>query len=351
MKPGRHRFSYTHPERRRLLSYEADFLPGAYYGMFINLDSPLESSLTNLRGFTDLGSSFVRCNDGRWLVAWESPESGAIRLAASDDLVEWSEPWQFAESELYGDPFTCISPSLHVDKDGTLWMAYFSNRLDLDRLNTGGYRLFLVHSKDGREWSTPRPLRMPMDGWPPGSVQMTTGPDGKFWMFYRLYCATADTPADVTTLEPLPIAGDANLPSHARNPHATFAADGRVHLVWDHFGQKLLYSRRDREGKWSPAVDVPNASGQVSSPQLVVRGEQAMLLYAHQGAVIRPAKFTDAGIEAGDPIRITDHVAPLTSIQVRTTRDGRLALLCGQDTVWLRAADEDKLFAKLFPDD
>jgi tetratricopeptide (TPR) repeat protein len=354
VRPGRHIYRYTHPHREKAQTQAGKFQAGARYGLFINLDSPLESRLTNLRGITgNYGgkSRLVRQKDGTWLAAWQA-EGGTLHFATSDDLVKWSKPWALAESGLYGDRFACISPSLYADGDGTLWLAYFSNRLDLEKLNTGGYRLFLAHSRDGRRWSTPRPLTSSTDGWPPGSVQMTKGPDGKFWMFHRLMAATADSPAEVRGLVPLPIAGDDSLAGHARHPHATFTDEGRVHLVWDHFGQKLMYARRSKEGGWSPAVELTRAgqNAAASRPRLLVQGERVVLLHEKSGAWLRPGRITKAGLELGEPVKISDHVAPLSGLYLPSDADGTVAALCGEDTVWVRTVAREELFEKLATD-
>ncbi|MEQ8791831.1 MAG: sialidase family protein [Pirellulaceae bacterium] len=350
--PGLHTYRYSHPERSAALTYAAEFQPGARYGLFINLDSPLESRLTNLRGFVgnDGGdSSLVRRKDGGWFTVWQA-EGGTLRFATSDDLVRWSEPWGLAESGLYGDRLQCVSPSLHVDGEGELWLTYFSNRLDLEQLNSGGFRLFLTHSRDGREWSTPRPLTTSTSGWPPGAVQMTTGPDGMFWMFHRLMAASADSPAEVTRLEPLAIAGDDSLAGHARRPHAVFTADGRAHLVWDHFGQKLMYARRDADGAWSAAVELTMAGQGASAswPRLLLDGRRAALVYEKSGSWLRPGRITETGLELGEAVKLTDHVAPLSSLYLPTESDGPLAALCGKDTLWVRTVKRAELFEKLF---
>jgi tetratricopeptide (TPR) repeat protein len=345
VRPGRHIYRYTHPQREKAQTHAGKFEAGARYGLFLNLDSPLESRLTNLRGFTGHdggGSSLVRRTDGRWFAAWQA-EGGTLHFAKSNDLVRWSKPWALAESGLYGDRFQCVSPSLYVDGDGTLWLTYFSNRLDLDRLNTGGYRLFV----------TPRPLTTSTDGWPPGSVQMMSGPDGKFWMFHRLMAATADSPVEVKEFVPLPIAGDDSLAGHARHPHATFAADGRVHLVWDHFGQKLMYARRGKGGGWSAAVELTKAgqNAAASHPRLLLDGERVVLVYEKSGAWLRPGRITEAALELGEPVKITNHVAPLSSLYLPPRGDGPVTALCGEDTVWVRTVGRGELFEKVATED
>jgi tetratricopeptide (TPR) repeat protein len=337
VKPERSLLEYSHPKLKEPRKFDVDFQPGANYSLFLNLDSPFTGELTNLRGFhSHYGpcTNVVKMPNGRWLVAW--CDSG-LRFASSDDLVTWSKPTVMPDSELFKDDYNCLSPMLYVDQGGAIWVAYYSNQLDIDQINTGGYRLFLRSSKDGREWSPPRPVKMTLSGWPPGNLQMLSGPDNKTWVLYRLQCAVTDSPAEIGEFKDLEIPVTNDQRSHARNPHATVDAAGRVHLVWDHFGQTLYYSRRDKDGHWSEPLDIaekgPNQ--RASHPQLIIRGDQLALIYTvNQSAFLRRGKLTAGAPTFGEPLKIAPHTAQLLSSAPLFTADDKVVFLTGQDTMW-----------------
>ena len=335
--PGKGLFEYAHAQFPEPRKFTLDLKPGANYALFVNLDSPLTGELTNLRGFhSHYGptTNVVKMKDGRWLVA---SCRGGLRFSSSDDLVNWSEPMATSDAALFNENYNCLAPTLHVDNYGIIWVAYFSNQLDIDQLNTGGYRLFLRSSKDGREWSAPRPMKMGLSGWPPGNVQMLSGPDGKVWMFYRLQYAVADSPAGIYEFKDLEVPVTPEQRSHARNPQATFDGSGRLHLVWDHFGQTLYYARRDAEGRWGEPLDIaekaPNQRS--SNPQLILRDDQLALIYtANQSTFLRRGKLQDGSPRLGEPVKLAPHTAPLISALPLFTADDRIVLFTGADTVW-----------------
>lgn len=347
--PGRHTYAYTHPERKNSQSVTIDAKPGRYYGLFFNLDSPFASRPTNLHGFSSrygASSSFVQMQNGQWLAVWAND---SLHFATSRDLVNWSEPWESNEAALYGGHYNCVMPSLYVEKEGTIYLAYFSNRLDVDRMNTSGYRLFVMKSKDGKTWSPPRLISLEMSGWPPGIVQMLDGPDGKVWMIYRLQFAAAGRVEQITRFEKLEIPATEKVHTHARNPHAVMDDAGRLHLVWDGFGQTLYYSRREVNGSWRQPVELwdPKQGSGVSHPQFFIDGDKLALLYSRQGAFIQRGRFVEGSPVFGRSTKITHHVAPLVSAQPRRLPDGQLAILCGADTVWLRTVEPNDLFVEM----
>ncbi|MBC7853206.1 MAG: exo-alpha-sialidase, partial [Pirellulaceae bacterium] len=338
MTPGRCLFDYVHPKLKEPRKFALDLLPGANYSLFLNLDSPLTGELTNLRGFQATygpSANVVTMRDGRSLVAWCD---GGLRFSTSDDLVTWSKQTAMPDSELFNENYNCLCPTLYVAKDGTIWVAYYSNQLDVDQLNSGGYRLFLRSSKDGREWSAARPLKLALSGWPPGNVQLLDGPDNKTWMLYRMQCAVADSPADIVEFKDLEVPLTSEQRSHARNPQATLDGAGRVHLVWDHFGQMLYYSRRDAEGHWSEPIEIAEKGQRSSNPQLIIRNDQLALIHdSNQSAFLRRGTLRAGVLKFGQPLKIAPHTAPLLSTTPLITTDGRVVFLCGQDTVWKQA--------------
>jgi hypothetical protein len=346
MPAGRYELQYAHPRLPEPRRYTLDFLPGGNYALFVNLDSPLTGGLTNLRGFeAPYGPTFniVKMPDGRWLVAWCH---GGLRFATSADGLTWSEPIETSDAALFNENYNTLAPTLFVDKQGTIWVAYFSNQLDIDQLNTGGYRLFLRSSKNGREWSAARPVKIPLGGWPPGNVQLLNGPNGKVWMLYRLKYAEGESPAALTEFKDLDVPVTEEERSHAMNPHATLDAAGQMHLVWDHFSLTLYYSRRNSEGAWSEPVEIPlkDENSRPSHPQLIVRGARLALIYdGNQSAFLRRGKFKDGEPIFGEPIKIASHTARVIGTTPLTTSEDRVTMLFGGNTVWTQSASVDAL--------
>lgn len=346
MPPGRYELEFAHPRLNEPRRTTLNFLPGGNYSLFVNLDSPLTSELTNLRGLdATYGPTFniVKLPDGRWLVAWCD---GGVRFATSADGVTWSEPIVTNDSALFNENYHTLAPTLFVDKQKTIWVAYFSNQLDIDQLHSGGFRLFLRSSQDGREWSAPRPVKIPLSGWPPGNVQLLDGPNGKVWMLYRLQYAEGDRPDALSDFKDLEIPVTAEERSHATNPQAMLDASGRLHLMWDHFSQTLYYARRDVDGAWSDATEISGkeVDPRRSHPLLIVRGERLALIYnGNQTGFLRRGEFKDGQPTFGDPIKIASHTARLVGMIPQTPSVDRIALLSGGNTVWLQTASIDAL--------
>ncbi len=337
--PGRHKLTYSHPDFEHSRGFDLDLKTEVRYGMFINLASPMKTELTTLHGCRATygqSNNLTRLTDGRWLITWGDR---TLHFATSPDLITWTKPWTLEESLLFGKNYNCILPSLYTGKDGKIWLAYFSNRLDIDQLSSGGYRLFLTHSKDGKEWSPPRPMQVQVSGWPPGNVQMFDGPDDKFWMLYRLNLARADSPAEISKFQELDIPVTPTQRSHARNTFATFDDAGNMHLVWDHFALSLQYARQDKDGEWTEPINITpkDHPSQVSCPQLFMHNEEFLLTHAHHGGQFRRGTFKDGRLELGEPIKVTHHAAPIIA---STNADGRFRLLCGKDAVWVQSLTE-----------
>lgn len=346
MTPGKYTLEYAHPRLTEPLRYAFDFQPGAYYSLFLNLDSPLRGELTNLREFFiqyGLSSNLVKLSNDRWLAAWCN---GGVRFATSDDGITWSEPVQTRDAALFNENYNTLTPALFLDKQQTIWVAYFSNQLDIDQLNTGGYRLFLRSSKDGREWSAAKPINMPVSGWPPGKVQLLNSPNGKAWLLYRLHYAEGDTFGELSEFKNFDIPADKTQKSHARNPHLTLDPEGRMHFVWDHFGQTLYYSQCDIAGNWSVPLEIPGKeqSPMRSDPQLIIRGNRLALFYtANQTTFLRRGEF-QAGVPTfSDPIKIAPYTAQLIGTSPLIAPADRILFLVGGNTIWSQSASVEDL--------
>jgi len=262
----------------------------------------------------------------------------------SADGATWDAPWPLPLNSIFKN----IAPALLADAEGTIWLAWFSNRLHLETLSSGGYRLFLASSRDGRTWSRPRPIRVhPSGGWPMGGVQMLRDPQGRCRMFWRRYAGSADTVDGITELQsmdmPVPEGRD------VWNPHVSIDGQGRFHMVFDNFGRGLWYSTSDRGERWSKPVELlpEEEGGGISHGQLVIGGERVALIYeTNKGAWLRRGSLADLSALA-EPVKITHHVIPLSGARLHPAGDGEVALLAGQDTVWLlRGKIEDVVGVK-----
>jgi len=355
MRPGRYAFTYRSPDSPETFRCEVDFAPAGHYGLFINLDSPFRWTLTDLRGFAEhppSRASLVRLPDGRWLAAYGSRDSKVL-LSTSADGAKWEKPWPLPHGSI-GDR---VEPTLHLDSKGTLWLAYFDNRLAWPTASTSGYQLWLASSRDGREWSRPRPVLVARQGaraafwrefgsavaWPCGAAQLLEGPDGRHWLFWRGYLACAETPETLRELRPIPFEGGAQ--PDVRSTHVAIDPAGRLHMVLHTGGEGICYSASADGRQWSApqALGIEARGVQLSGAQLILDGAHAALLYgtSHgawlcRGAVEPAPKFAP-------PVKISNHVIPLCGSRACITRDGQVALLVGKDSAWLLRADKNTL--------
>ena len=347
LEAGRYVFAYGVPGRRGEARIEAALAAGGKYGLFLNLDSPFRWSLTTLRGFQLhpwSHCSLARLPDGRWLAAYVG-EGSTIRLSRSADLVRWEKPWPLS----CGSVGRSIEPCLHVDEQGAVWLAYLSNRLQLDALNQGGDTLWLASSRDGRTWSRPRPIAAgPVlgtwsgpargGGWFGGGAQILRGPGGRCWVFWGRFAGSASHLSDLRELRPFADARPGKEP--VRNPHVAVDGAGAMHMVFIDPRWAVRYST-SRDGRsWSePVVLLSPAKGRpVFHAQLILDRERAALLredlaggWLHRCTLAPKAAF-------GPAIKFTNHTIPLYGSRAWVAADGQVALLAGSDTVWLLRA-------------
>jgi hypothetical protein len=341
LAPGRYVYTYEKPGCKRRFRAELDLRAGRRHGLFVNLDSPFAAALTNLEGLGSMPSAFAglaKLPDGRWLAAWCGDHK--IMLATSKYLVTWSKPWPLPWSSVFRNS----DPSLLVDGDGTIHLAYFSKRLDLACESSAGYRLWLTRSADGKKWSLPRPvggLGQVQYQYPP--AQMVRGADGRVWMFWGRFAASAGGPDEIRRLDPLSIA----LPEKTRMTETQVCVEpgGRMHLTFVS-GRSIHYSTSAHGKQWRPPVVLTDmeqyAAG--SHPQLLCRGERIALFYeTNKGAWLCTGRLAKVP-ELGPPLKITGHVRPLDGARVHVTADGEVLFLTGDSRPWLmRASLKDVL--------
>lgn len=332
LAPGRHVFQYASADGTRARRCEVKLAPGARHGLFLNLDSPFDMALTTLRRLGEHPPAriqMVRLPDGRWLAAWHADER--VWLSASRDLVTWDAPWVYEHCSV----FNTIGPSLIVDHEGTVHMAYFQKRTSLEWLSSGGYLMWLSRSKDGRTWSRPMPVEAGIvDGWPLSGIRMLRDPKGKYWIFWGQKMAAADSPAAILTLDPINI--DLENGQCLWNPSVAFGDDGCMHMVFDDFGRGIYYANSTDGRQWSKPVKLIGGEEPDSGkdPQLLLKGDQAAIIYQTNkgGWLARGTLGPEPAF--GDPVKITHHVIPLNASRPTVTRDGKLVLLAGSHTVW-----------------
>ena len=339
VRPGRHTYVYAHPDRPDTVKYELDLLRGGRYRLFINLDSPFHGQVMDFVGSShdSDAASLARLPDGRWLAA---RSDGRIHLSSSSDLVHWTAFPQPAGQLLLGKVFRCLSPSLFVEADGTIWMSYWSDRLEVDR--TGRCRLFLTHSRDGRMWSPPRLIKMPSTWKKAESMQMVVGPDARFWLFCGGSYASAERPDEIERLEPLPFELPEEQKRRAQNTRASVDADGRMHVVW-HDSGATYYCRRRSNGSWEKPQLLEN-EGSLERPRLFVFGDRIAFFYSSDGTFLRTGRFVDGQPRFDPAIQVHEYSK---SSFVYVPAEGRMALFSSSDprsASWLLDAKVEDLF-------
>ncbi len=353
--PGRYTFTYTAPARPETRTCELNLATDGRYGLFINLDSPFRWKLTTLNGFAQhppARASLARLADGRWLAAYGSRDKRLL-LSASADGAAWDKPWQPPQASLADN----IEPTLHLGRDGALWLAYLNNRLDWPPSDTGGYQLWLTTSRDGRDWSRPKPVmvRNPsvrtafwrefgsLGGWPWGAAEFVEGPDGRRWLFWRNYVASLDEPDGTCELRPIQFEGGGK--PEPRGLHPAIDSAGRFHLLLSTWPGGLCYSTSPDGQKWSaPApLDVGKAGATIEMAQLLLDGPRAALLYEALNGTWLCRGTLEPAPKFDPPVKITNHVIPAQGSRACVTPDGQVTLLAGDDTVWFLRADKNAL--------
>ena len=353
LEPGLYEFAYRVPGREDVWQCRARLVPGAVYGLFANLDSPFRWQLTTLRSIGEHPPgrpSLVRTRDGRWLTAYSS--GSTLKLSASKDGVTWEDAWTLPHSTL----FERTEPTLHLDAQGALWLAYFCDRLRTAGAGVGGTTLWLRRSRDGRTWSRPRPIELEgradsgrppwrdyMGGVPCGGVHLAGGPDGRQWLFWRDRLGSGPSLDRLEPLRQYRIEG-ARL-TNMSSPHVTIDPEGRLHMVFLDHQRGICYATSDDGQQWTAPVSLVEGvrGGYYGSVQLVLDRERAALLYSdtkggwwRRGTLVPAPKFEP-------PVKVTNHVIPPCGSRACITPDGQVALLTGSDTVWLLRAPLTRL--------
>jgi len=345
--PGRYRLTYKVPGRAD--SFVADYLvqPGRRHGIFVNLDSPFgwaQAGPGRLSSHPPGRASIAPLPDGGYLAVWCAAGS-RIMLSRTKDLTAWSKP----QPAPFNSVFENICPATLTDADGTVHLAFFSKRISLMDTGTGGYRLWLTSTRDGRTWQRLRPVSVAgeISGSPLGGIHMFRGPDGEYRIFWRHYAAAGKSVADIRTLRAINISrGQLQL----WNPHVTAGENGLFHVVFDSFGQGIYHATSKDAENWSPPAALVEAKDGQSTrnPQLfLAKGKAALLYEQNDGAYLIRLRLGDKAQPPREGVKITNHVVPLSGSRATITPAGEVLLLAGGDTSWLlRAKLQDVLAVK-----
>jgi hypothetical protein len=346
LDPGRYVFEYRVGGDPRRFHCQADLVAGAEYRLFINLDSPFEWQLTNLRGFGEslpARPALAKLPDGRWLVAYGG-EDKKVHLSTSHDLLKWEPAWLLPHEAI----FESVEPALYVDNGGTVWLAYFGTRASWSYEASGiGSRIWLIHTRDGRVWSRPRPVLLTATGpvfatWrdmferegssPRGPLQMLRGPDGRCWMIWGAHVGSAESPDRLMELGPARGVG--------YRRRLVFGPGGVQHIVSESFSSSIHHSTSTDGENWSAptaAVQSPDGpNGRLADPHLILDGDRAAVIcmnrnfqsWLFRGTLGPPPKFAA-------PINVAHGRWTFGGAQAYVTPDNQVLFLAGADTVWL----------------
>jgi hypothetical protein len=307
------------PQRRTL-----EIASGASLPLFEVQGNPFEIEalpLSPQRGYPR-GASVVQRADGSLLLARaENDDHGRAKIvfAGQDAAGHWGVPSDYP----HNDVFETTQPALATDAEGTLWLAYLSQRAD-HLGSSGGYHLWLSSSRDGREWTRPRPVRTAAPRQYQESVHFRRLPDGRFLLLCGEEFAVGTSPAELRELDHwiAPLRGG-NLPDsyfHSSPPLAGFDEQGQVHVLIDvqrttqdppratnSHERRLLYTRSDDLRHWTPPVLVRTFDGSTTAgaSSLSVRGGRVAIVYGDADHTwLWPGALVGQGLEMEAPLPI-----------------------------------------------
>jgi len=337
---GRHVLTYRRPDKAKALSCAINMTDSATYGLFLNYDSPFGARHTNLRGVGNTSwwmactAGLAQLPDGRWLLAGSGRDE-KIRLFESKDLLDWSPARSFSLNSVFRNH----AARLFVDEKGVIWLAWFSDRLQVDTASWHSrYRLWLAHSRDGRKWSPPRPIAMNASGsdWPPDPVSILQGSKGEVWMYWRHLAAKAESLGGISELKAINMPGSS---PRMRNTHVAVDPAGSRHMLFDR-QLTIAYSRSDDGRTWTqPVTLIPKPrGGRAWRGQIVFDKSRACVIYEDsRGAQLcRLTMGLKPGL--GVTVKIAGRHTPLNAMRLCRTRDGRAVLLAGAESVFLLEA-------------
>ena len=337
IKPGRYHLHYEVDGPANAFDADLDLAPGRRYGAFVNLESPFRWTPVALDPAGPGRLSLAPLADGAWLAAWCAADS-RIMTARSRDLVAWEKP----EALPFNSIFANVEPATYAARDGTVWLAWFAKRFALPDASTGGYTLFLTSTRDGRAWTPPRPVSIPMvDGWPLSPAQLMETKDGKCRIGWRAYAGSGASFAEVRELAAIAVDKLLEKKLVLWNPHVSQDEKGLFHMVFDNFGRGIHHTTSADGVAWREPAEWVEGRGDISlsDAQLILRDGQAVLVWsANTGTYAAPVRFDVPPLRAGSGLKITNHVVPMNGSRLTLTKDGEAVFLAGKDSLWLLRA-------------
>jgi hypothetical protein len=349
VRPGRDTLRFSAPDRAERIEVPFEIKPGRRYGLFVNLDSPfrwrqLDLELAREHGAQEACMGIQQlAGGGCYLAVWCGAASAygevsKILTATSKDLVEWSKPAPLPFNSVFGN----VAPGTFRDADGTVWLAYFSNRLNVQSTySTAGYSLWITSTRDGKVWTPPRKIEIQsIDGSPLDPPCLLAGPDGSRWIFCRNFAGSAGTLDRITRLErmELPIVNGNRL--NMWN-FQVFHDGRRFHMVCDDFGNGIYHLTSTRGTDWAePHLLVAKAGRTETHYPRLLRAEGAWLLvYAGADAwFIEAVDLAGTPLPAGQGMKISSYLVPLTGA-TPLVADGKVFFIAGENTAWLLEGD------------
>ena len=349
VRPGRHMLRLTAPGRDEIIETPYEVKPGRRYGLVFNLDSPfrrqqLDLELSGRQTVKPPRFSIQRLGDTGHIAVW-GRQGGKLMAAQSKDLIHWTKP----EPLPFCSVFDNIEPATFRAPDGTIYVAFFSNRLSPQTTSTAGYHLWLTSTRDGKIWAPIRRIEIgKMGSWTGSSASMVAGPKGKQWIFCRDRAGSGDTLDDVKGLTPIDVKG--------RKINAKEVDLWNVHVVVDDRKQfrmvcddceEAIYHLSSNDGRsWSQPqllVKTKDRGADLTDQQLILAGGKEFLLYG--GAYLLELDPKADAVFAGEGIMVSSHLAPLAGSRVFCKGD-EVFVMTGTETTWLlRAKLKDILAA------
>jgi len=350
VRPGRHTLRMTAPGRDKTIEIPYEVKPGRRYFLSFDLDSPfrrqqLDLELSGRHVVAPLRFSIQRLGEAGHLAVW-GRQGGKLMAARSEDLIRWTKPQPLPFCSVFGN----IEPATFRAPDGTIYVAFFSNRLSPQTTSTGGYHLWLTRTRDGKAWAPVRRIEIGrMGGWPASSASMVAGPDGKQWIFWRDKAGSGRTLDDVRELTPIHVAGRKvnGKELHFWNVHVVVDDRKRFRMVCDSFGEAIYHLSSYDGRSWAQPrllVDRKTNDGGLglTGQQLILTGGRELLLY---GEVCSELDLKADPVFVGEGIKMSAPFGSPAGSRAFCHGD-EVFIMTGTETTWmLRAKLKDILAA------
>jgi tetratricopeptide (TPR) repeat protein len=321
---------------------------GRRYGAFFNVDSPfqcrpLDLVLLDRHSAYPSRLSIQRLDPNGYIAIW-CGSGDKLMAARSADLIAWTNPEPLPLNSVFNN----IEPATYRAPDGTIYLAYFSNRLSPHVTNTSGYHLWLTSTRDGRKWAPLRRVEKgPMEGQPPTAPCMLTGPDGKQWLFWRDMAGSGKTLDEVAELANIQVA---NRTVNGRkvnlwNVNVVLDDQKRFHMVCDDFGDAICHLNSTDGWSWTQpqrlVVKTKEPGPDVQDAQLILSGDKAALIYS--GSLVAPVSFEAGVASVGEAVLFTGVYSHLGGATAFRRGDEVFLVAGGETTCLLRANLKDLL--------